>query len=152
VLNRLILKFQTKNPQATLETLGSGKRRVKISEEEWVDFLWHNDPALKPENKKDDPLWDSEEHYDIEMTRVRGQAVKKRYIEVKGTARREIHLFLQAMEWQTMLQHRSEYHVYVVTQLGTRGEKFVKFKDFMLALLSDQLKPLSATEFLGAVM
>jgi hypothetical protein len=126
------------------------KRYVCEQKATTVDLLWHNSPELRPLEYKDDDLWDSGQHYDIQMTkRINGVVTKTRMIEVKGTGGDKIHFFLGALEWQTLVENRDNYRVYVVTNSGEENRAVTKIKDLIASLIARKYLPCRSIEFWG---
>ncbi len=152
VLNKLIEKYLKDYKGTQVESLGNGQRKIRFaSEDTSIDFLWYNDPERRPTEEKDDPLWDSGQHYDIEVTwTAAGKELKKRFVEAKGTAKPHVHFFLQAMEWKTLLASPDQYRIYAVTKIGTESSAITVYKnnELMEAIKTRNLLPIKgATEF-----
>jgi hypothetical protein len=151
VLWKLIKTYQEEHREdlPKLEDFKNGTRRITLEKSQTVvDYIWNNDPILRPQDQKDDESWDSGQHYDIEIKETKAQAatIVKR-IEVKGTVSERIHFFLQGLEWRTLLQNPANYHVYVVTKVGSEDAVATIYDNFLQALQNQQIVPISATEF-----
>lgn len=144
-------KYNLREFDPEVEDLSNGIRRVTMKTNKMViDLLWFNDPQLRPEDQKDNELWDSGQHYDIEIRKQKENGDKKiKKLEVKGTTAKRIHFFLQGQEWKTLLDDPSKYHIYAVTQVGTELAEVNHFKNLLEALKEHRLTPISSTEFKG---
>ncbi len=150
LLKKLIHKYMDKlkefNP--TEEKLGKGMRRITCDQKHiTINFLWYNSPERRPVEHKDDELWDSCHHYDIEVTKIKNGVPKTRMIEVKGTEWSQIRFFLGALEWRTLLDHPDKYRIYVVTNAGSDDALVTPIKNFMQSLKEKKYLPNGSIEF-----
>lgn len=149
ILARLVEKY--KKICGDMFAIDKGTRTLTdVAGKKTCTIVWHNDPLMRPDDQKDNELWDSGQHYDIELVyKEEGKADRIRKYEVKGTPGPSVHFYLSGLEWQTYLSNPNQFRIRVVTKAGTKEAQITKIKDLLKNMREKSLIPISTTEFKG---